>query len=46
MKKFLSMLLALTLVLFAFTAVAESVNPDDIPDGIVAEDGKYEKLYV
>ena len=46
MKKFLSMLLALTLVLFAFTAVAETVNPDDIPDEIVAEDGKYELAFV
>ena len=46
MKKFLSMLLALTLVLFAFTAIAESVNPDDIPDEIVAEDGKYELAFV
>ena len=42
MKKFLSMLLALTLVLFAFTAFAETVNPDDIEDTMTAEDGKYE----
>ncbi len=46
MKKFLSMLLALTLVLFAFSAIAETVNPDDIADEVVAEDGKYELAFV
>ena len=46
MKKFLSMLLALTLVLFAFTAFAETVNPDDIEDTMTAEDGKYELAFV
>lgn len=46
MKKFLSMLLALTLVLFAFTAIAETVNPDDIEDTMTAEDGKYELAFV
>ena len=46
MKKFLSMLLALTLVLFAFTAFAETINPDDIEDTMTAEDGKYELAFV
>lgn len=46
MKKFLSMLLALTLVLFAFGAVAETVNPDDIEDNMTSADGVYELAFV
>ena len=41
MKKFLSMLLALTWF-SRVPAFAETVNPDDIEDTMTAEDGKYE----
>ena len=45
MKKFLAMLLAMVMVL-SCAAYAETVNPDDIPDTVTAEDGKYEIAFV
>lgn len=48
MKKFLAMLLTLTLVLSvcAFGAVAEAVDPDTIEDTMTSADGKYELAFV
>lgn len=48
MKKFLSVLLALTMVLglFAVSASAEAVDPDSIEDTMTAEDGVYELAFV
>lgn len=46
MKKFLSILLALTLVLGCVSAFAEAVNPDDIEDTMTSADGKYELAFV
>ena len=45
MKKFLAMLLAMVMML-GCVAFAETVNPDDIPDTVTAEDGKYEIAFV
>ncbi|MBR6571050.1 MAG: BMP family ABC transporter substrate-binding protein [Clostridia bacterium] len=46
MKKFLAMLLAMMMVVFTFGAVAETVNPDDLPDEVVSEDGTYKLAFV
>ena len=46
MKKILAMLLALTLMVACFGAVAEAVNPDDIEDSMTAENGVYELAFV
>ena len=47
MKKFLTALLALTLVLSVCAfGVAESVNPDDIADTMTSESGAYELAFV
>ena len=46
MKKILAMLLALSLLVFTFGAVAESVNPDDIEDNMTSENGKYDIAFV
>ena len=45
MKKFLAMLLAMVMML-GCVAFAETVNPDEIPDTVTAEDGKYEIAFV
>ena len=45
MKKFLAMLLAMAMML-GCVAFAEAVNPDEIPDTVTAEDGKYEIAFV
>ena len=42
MKKFLSLLLAMMMVVFAFGAVAESVDPASIVDNMTSENGLYE----
>ena len=48
MKKFLALLLTLTMVLslVAVSAVAEAVNPDDIEDNMTSADNKYEIAFV
>ena len=48
MKKFLALLLTLTMVLslIAVSAVAEAVNPDDIEDNMTSADNKYEIAFV
>ena len=48
MKKFLALLLTLTMVLslVAVSAVAEAVNPDDIEDNMTSADNKYELAFV
>ena len=46
MKKLLAFLLSLVLVLCAFGAMAETVNPDDIADTMTSEDGKYQIAFV
>ena len=48
MKKFLALLLTLTMVLslVAVSAVAEAVNPDDVEDNMTSADNKYELAFV
>ena len=46
MKKFLALLLAMMMVVFTFGAVAETVNPDDIADECVSENGTYQIAFV
>ncbi len=46
MKKFLALLLAMMMVVFTFGAVAETVNPDDISDECVSENGTYQIAFV
>ncbi len=46
MKKFLALLLAMMMVVFTFGAVAETVNANDIPDTMTAENGIYEVAMV
>ena len=46
MKKLLALLLALTMCLGAYTAMAEALAPDDIKDNMTAEDGVYELAFV
>ena len=47
MKKFLSILLAMAMLLSAFAALAEAaVNPDEIEDAMTSADGKYEIAFV
>ena len=48
MKKFLALLLTLTMVLslVAVSAVAEAVNPDDVEDNMTSADNKYEIAFV
>jgi len=46
MKKFLAMLLAMMMVVAAFGAVAETVNPDDIADTMTSADGTYKLAFV
>ena len=46
MKKLLAILLSLALMLCAFGALAEAVNPDDIEDTMTAEDGVYQIAFV
>ena len=45
MKKFLAMLLAMVMML-GCVALAETVNPDEIPDNVTSADGKYELAFV
>ena len=45
MKKFFAMLLAMVMML-GCVAFAETVNPDEIPDTVTSEDGKYEIAFV
>ena len=46
MKKFLALMLSVMMVLTAFGAVAETVDPDTIEDNMTSEDGKYELAFV
>ncbi len=46
MKKFLALILSVMMVLAAFGAVAETVDPDTIEDTMTSEDGKYELAFV
>ena len=46
MKKFLALLLAMMMVVFTFGALAETVNPDDIADECVSENGTYQIAFV
>jgi len=46
MKKFLALLLAMMMVVFTFGAVAETVDPDTLPDDCVSEDGTYKLAFV
>ncbi len=46
MKKFLALLLAMMMVVFTFGAVAETVDPDTLPDECVSEDGTYKLAFV
>ena len=46
MKKFLALMLSVMMVLTAFVAVAETVDPDTIEDNMTSEDGKYELAFV
>lgn len=46
MKKFLALMLSVMMVLTAFGAVAETVDPDTIEDNMTTEDGKYELAFV
>ena len=46
MKKFLALLLAMMMVVLTFGAVAETVNPDDIADECVSENGTYQVAFV
>ena len=39
MKKFLALLLAMMMVVFTFGAVAETVDPDTLPDDCASADG-------
>ena len=46
MKKFLALLLAMMMVVFTFGAVAETVDPDTLPDDCVSADGTYKLAFV
>ncbi|MDD5897053.1 MAG: BMP family ABC transporter substrate-binding protein [Clostridia bacterium] len=46
MKKFLALLLAMMMVVFTFGAVAETVDPDTLPDECASEDGTYKLAFV
>ena len=46
MKKFVALLLAMMMVVFAFGAVAETVDPTTISDTMTAENGLYEVAMV
>ena len=46
MKKFISLLLAMMMVVFTFGAMAEAVDPNAIPDTMTAENGLYEVAMV
>jgi basic membrane protein A len=46
MKKFLAILLSLVMALGVVGAVAETVNPSDIPDSVNSPDGTYELAFV
>ena len=46
MKKFLALLLAMMMVVFTFGAVAETVDPDTLPDDCASADGTYKVAFV
>ena len=46
MKKFLALLLAMMMVVFTFGAVAETVDPDTLPDDCVSADGTFKLAFV
>ena len=46
MKKFLALLLAMMMVVFTFGAVAETVDPDTLPDECASENGTYKIAFV
>ncbi|MDD6040505.1 MAG: BMP family ABC transporter substrate-binding protein [Clostridia bacterium] len=46
MKKFLALLLAMMMVGFTFGAVAETVDPDTLPDECASENGTYKLAFV
>ena len=46
MKKFLAMLLIMALALCNVVALADAVNPDDIPDTVTSADGTYKVAFI